>query len=312
MRRDQNDLWSRDWPAPAKINLFLHVVGRRADGYHLLQTVFRFLDFGDTLRFSPRTDGAVRLTTPLPGVPEESDLTVRAARKLQQAAAVTQGVDIELIKRLPLGGGLGGGSSDAATVLLALNALWQVGLSRLELQRLGLALGADLPVFIHGRASFAEGVGECFAAVDLPPAWYLVLVPPVTVATASIFAAPDLVRNTALIAASQWRPELGGNDLEAVACRLFPEIARHLDLLRPYGRARMSGSGACVFVGFATEQAAVAALAQQPADVRGFVARGVDRHPLLECQEQIEMSGFVANEMSAFPSAWESGEGRSP
>ena len=282
MRRDRNDLWSREWPAPAKINLFLHVVGRRADGYHLLQTVFRFLDFGDTLRFSPRADGAVSLTTPQPGVAAESDLTVRAARILQQAAAVTQGVNIALIKRLPQGGGLGGGSSDAATVLLALNALWQAGLSRLELQRLGLALGADLPVFIHGRATFAEGIGERFSAVDLPPAWYLVLVPPVTVATASIFASADLARNTPAIAPTQWRSGQGCNDLEAVACALFPEIARHMDLLRPYGRARMSGSGACVFVDFATEQAALAALAQLAADVRGFVARGVDRNPLLE------------------------------
>jgi len=282
MKRQQGDLWSRDWPAPAKINLFLHVVGRRADGYHLLQTVFRFLDFGDTLRFTPRADGAVRLTTPLPGVPADSDLTVRAARLLQRAATVTQGVDIELIKRLPPGGGLGGGSSDAATTLLALNVLWQTGFSRVELQRLGLALGADLPVFIHGRASFAEGVGELFSEVDLPSAWYLVLVPPVTVATASIFASPDLARNTPVIAPAQWRSGQGGNDLEAVACRLFPEIARHLDLLRPYGVARMSGSGASVFVDFATAEAAAAVQAQLPADVSGFVARGVDRHPLLE------------------------------
>jgi len=282
MKGSQNDPWSHDWPAPAKINLFLHVVGRRADGYHLLQTVFRFLDFGDTLRFSPRADGAVRLTTPLAGVPADSDLTLRAAHLLQQAAAVKQGVDIVLVKRLPLGGGLGGGSSDAATVLLALNALWQTGLSTVELQRLGLALGADLPVFIHGRAAFAEGVGERFSDVDLPPAWYLVLVPPVAVPTASIFASADLRRNTPVIVPAQWRSGQGGNDLEAVACQLFPEVGRHLDLLRPYGLARMSGSGACVFVDFSTPEAAAAALAQLPADVRGFVARGLDRHPLLE------------------------------
>ena len=276
----ENDPWAREWPAPAKINLFLHVVGRRADGYHLLQTVFRFLDFGDSLRFSPRADGAVRLVTPLPGVPQERDLTVRAALSLQGAGAVQQGVDITLEKRLPLGGGLGGGSSDAATVLLALNQLWQTKLTKRELQGLGLALGADVPVFIHGRATFAEGVGEQFTDLELPPAWYLVLVPPVLVPTASIFASPELPRDTPAIQALQWKPGQGGNDLEALACRLFPEVAAHLDLLRPYGAARMSGSGACVFVDFATQAAARAALAQLPAEIRGFVAAGRDRHPL--------------------------------
>ena len=282
MTRVTEDLWAREWPAPAKINLFLHVVGRRADGYHLLQTVFRFLDFGDSLHFSPRADGLVRLTTPLPGVPAESDLTVRAARSLQAAAAVSQGVDITLIKRLPLGGGLGGGSSDAATVLLALNRLWQLQLPDARLQQLGLSLGADLPIFIHGRAAFAEGVGERFSDVALPPACYLVLVPPVAVPTAKIFAAPQLRRDAPPLLAAQWTPGQGGNDLEAVACQLFPEIRRHLDLLRAYGVARMSGSGACVFAEFATMQAATAAQAQLPGDVSSFVARGVDRHPLRE------------------------------
>ena len=277
----QDEHWSRAWSAPAKINLFLHVVGRRADGYHLLQTVFRYLDFGDTLRFSPRADGRVHLATPLAGVPADSDLTVRAARALQRAAGVTQGVAIALDKRLPLGGGLGGGSSDAATTLIALNALWRTGLTRGELQQLGLALGADVPVFIHGRACFAEGIGERFFDVELPPAWYLVLVPRLTVPTAEIFAADDLVRDTQPMSPASWRPGMGGNDLEAVACRIHPEIGRHLDLLRPYGAARMSGSGACVFVEFATEQMAAAALASMQADVRGFVARGIDLHPLL-------------------------------
>lgn len=274
--------WHGEWPAPAKINLFLHVVGRRTDSYHLLQTVFRFLDFGDTLQFSPRTDGAISLATPLPGVPAETDLTVRAARLLKRAAGVHQGVEIRLTKRLPLGGGLGGGSSDAATVLLALNRLWGVNFPVAELQRLGLELGADLPIFLHGRAAFAEGVGERFFDVVLPPAWYLVLVPKVQVPTAAIFAAADLCRDTPVLSPAKWRPGQGGNDLEAVACRLYPEVAGHLAWLRRFGNARMSGSGACVFAEFAEESGARAALAQLPPEMNGFVARGLDRHPLLE------------------------------
>lgn len=272
--------WQREWPAPAKINLFLHVVGRRADGYHLLQTVFRFLDFGDTLRFALRADGGIKLAKPLQGVPPELDLTVRAASLLQQAAGVRQGVEIGLTKRLPLGGGLGGGSSDAATVLLALNQLWAVGLSRADLQRLGLELGADVPIFIHGRSAFAEGVGERFTDLVLPSAWYLVLVPPVAVPTAAIFDSPLLRRDTALLSPATWRPGEGHNDLEAAACHLYPEVARHLEWLSQFGSARMSGSGACVFAEFASEEAARAAHAQLPEDMRGFVACGLDRHPL--------------------------------
>lgn len=274
--------WQRDWPAPAKLNLFLHVVGRRADGYHLLQTVFRFLDFGDTLSFAPRTDGTIILATPLAGVPPELDLTVRAAGLLQQAAGMRRGVEIKLTKRLPLGGGLGGGSSDAATVLLVLNRLWGVHFPCAELQRLGLELGADVPIFIHGRAAFAEGVGEHFTDVILPSAWYLVLLPPVAVPTAAIFSFPSLRRDTPAIAASEWLPGGGHNDLEPVVCHLYPEVARHLEWLSRFGSARMSGSGACVFAEFAAEAAARAAYAQLPPDMKGFVARGIDRHPLLE------------------------------
>lgn len=272
--------WGSAYPAPAKLNLFLHVVGRRADGYHLLQTLFRFVDYGDTLHFAPREDGQVRLLNPLPGVPEESDLTVRAARLLQQAANCTRGADIRLEKRLPMGGGLGGGSSDAATVLLALNHLWQLGLSRERLQALGLTLGADVPVFIFGRTAFAEGVGEALQAVPAAPAWYLVLQPPVAVPTVDIFRAPELKRDTPAMAATDWRPGLGGNDLEPVACARFPEVARHLAWLRRFGRARMSGSGACVFAEFPDQAGAEAALAQLPPDMRGWVAPGLDSHPL--------------------------------
>lgn len=273
--------WDRAWPAPAKINLFLHVVGRRADGYHLLQTVFRFLDFGDTIRCEPRSDGRILLASSLPGVPPGMDLTVRAAEALRSATGATAGVTLNVEKHLPMGGGLGGGSSDAATTLMALNRLWHTGLDSLELQHIGLALGADVPVFIHGRTVFAEGVGEHFTDVSLPAAWYLVLVPGVAVPTQEIFRSPDLRRDTAPIAAADWRPGYGHNDLEAVACTLYPEVARHLEWLRQHGDARMSGSGACCFVEFAGEAAAKTALAALPADMRGFIAAGMDRHPLL-------------------------------
>jgi 4-diphosphocytidyl-2-C-methyl-D-erythritol kinase len=273
--------WDRVWPAPAKINLFLHVVGRRADGYHLLQTVFRFLDQGDELRFEPRPDGKIVAAGPLHGVPPDADLTIRAARLLRQRSGLEGGVTIHLTKRLPLGGGLGGGSSDAATTLMALNRLWQCGLSSAELQRLGLSLGADVPVFIHGQACFAEGVGDQFTDLALPPAWYLVTIPDVSVPTAEVFRASDLRRDTPAMVPAAWRPGVGGNDLESVARRLFPEVGHHLDWLRTLGPARMSGSGACCFAEFATESAARAAGAALPADMRGFVARGLDSHPIL-------------------------------
>jgi len=272
--------WDWDWPAPAKINLFLHVVGRRPDGYHLLQTVFRFLDHGDRLRFSPRGDENVVLATPLPGVPAESDLTVRAALALRAATGLRRGVTIAVDKRLPLGGGLGGGSSDAATTLLALNHLWNCALSVTELQRLGLGLGADVPVFVHGHSCFAEGVGDRFTDVALPPAWYLVTMPAVSVPTAAIFSASDLRRDSPSIDAGRWTPGLGRNDLEPVTCRLFPEVGRHLTWLRRQGPAAMSGSGACCFAEFADEGTARSALAALPPDMAGFVAKGLDRHPV--------------------------------
>lgn len=272
--------WDREWPAPAKLNLFLHVVGRRADGYHLLQTVFRFLDFGDTLRCEPRTDGAIVRVDPLPGVPPEADLVVRAALALRAVTGAGAGANLHLEKRLPMGGGLGGGSSDAATTLLALNRLWGTGLDSLQLQRIGLALGADVPIFVHGHTAFAEGVGERFTDLALPPAWYLVVVPAVAVPTPEIFRSTQLRRDTPAILAGDWRPGFGHNDLEPVACALYPEVTRHLEWLQRYGDARMSGSGACCFVAFGTEAAARTAMAALPADMRGFVAAGMDRHPL--------------------------------
>jgi 4-diphosphocytidyl-2-C-methyl-D-erythritol kinase len=276
--------WSASWPAPAKINLFLHVVGRRADGYHLLQTVFRFIDLADTLRFAPRDDGRIVLATPTPGVPPEQDLVVRAATALREAvkvgAGATVGVTISLEKRIPMGGGLGGGSSDAATVLVALNHLWGCGLSREALQAIGLKLGADVPVFVHGRNCFAEGIGEEFTDVAAPDEWYLLTMPQVAVPTPEIFRSPLLRRDAPAIAPADWRPGLGANDLEPVACALYPEVARHLAWLRRHGDARMTGSGACCFVPFPTEAAAQAVRHLLPADMPGFVVRGLQKHPL--------------------------------
>jgi len=275
--------WTSEWPAPAKLNLFLHVVGRRPDGYHLLQTVFRFIECADSLRFATRTDGEIVLATPTPGVAEEDDLTVRAARLLQAHTGCRQGASITLRKHLPMGGGLGGGSSDAATVLLALNHLWQTGLPRSELERIGLALGADVPVFVHGRNCFAEGVGERFIDLELPAATYLILHPAAHVPTAAIFGAATLCRDTQPLDPSQWRPGIGHNDLEPVACAAFPPVAAALDWLRGFApEAMMTGSGACVFAAFADPAAAQAVFDQRPSGWRGWVARGLAQHPLAE------------------------------
>ena len=269
------------YAAPAKLNLFLHITGRRPDGYHLLQTAFRLIDYGDALHFTPRADGLIELATPLPGVAPENDLTVRAARLLRAHCGTTQGATIAIDKRLPMGGGLGGGSSDAATTLMALNALWHCGLHEQQLKALGLKLGADVPIFIHGRNAFAEGIGERFYDLELPPAAYLVTVPEVAVPTAAIFGAPELERATPAIAPQDWRPGFGRNTLEAVVTRRYPEVAHHLALLRQLApEARMSGSGACCFAEFATWHDALAAQDKLPPDLRSFVARGLAQHPL--------------------------------
>lgn len=273
--------WESIWPAPAKLNLFLHVVGRRADGYHLLQTVFRFIDRADFLRFSPRDDGQIVLATPLPDVPPESDLTVRAARLLQQATGTRQGVTLRLEKHLPMGGGLGGGSSDAATVLLALNYLWQTGLERSALEKLGLALGADVPVFIHGRNAFAEGVGERFTDVELPARYYVVLRPAINVATEIIFGAPELRRDTPPMTPAAWHDGIGHNDLEEVACSRFPLVAEYLSWLKQYAPdTMMTGSGACIFAALSTRKEAEDILARIPEGMEGWIAAGLVEHPL--------------------------------
>lgn len=277
---------AHSFPAPAKLNLMLRVVGRRADGYHLLQTVLRFIDFGDEVRLTVREDGSIRRVRELPGVAEADDLTVRAARLLKQATGTAYGADIEVAKRVPLGAGLGGGSSDAATVLLALNHLWGTQKTRAELQSLGVELGADVPVFVFGENAFAEGIGERLTSLSLPPAWYVVLTPPVTVPTARIFAHPDLKRDSKPIKIQGFSVAGSGtravNDLQSLVCRLYPEVARYLEWLRQHGPALMTGSGAAVFAGFDTEDSARGVLAKLPAAMHGFVARGLDRHPLLE------------------------------
>jgi 4-diphosphocytidyl-2-C-methyl-D-erythritol kinase len=277
----------RHFPAPAKLNLMLHVVGRRPDGYHLLETVFRFIDYSDTVGLATREDGRIVRLTDLPGVAETEDLSVRAARALQQASGCRLGADIALVKRIPQGGGLGGGSSDAATVLLALNDLWQTGLSRTELQDIGLALGADVPVFVFGQTAFASGIGEELVAIEAEPAFYLVLVPPAQVPTRAVFQSPHLTRDSpAAKIAGFPHPDFrfslapGRNDLEPAVVAGYPDVGAHLSWLRQHAPASMSGSGACVFGAFGTESEARAVLARRPAGMHGFVAAGLDRHPL--------------------------------
>ncbi len=250
-------------PAPAKLNLFLHVVGRREDGYHLLQTLFRFIDLNDTLHFSLRDDGVVRRTNMIEGVPEEQDLCVRAAHLLKRETGYALGADISVEKHIPMGGGLGGGSSDAATTLIALNRLWSLGLSRKRLMQLGLKLGADVPVFVFGENAFAEGVGEELQAFPLSDAWYVVLFPPVQVPTAHIFAHPELTRDTLSItmrALAKQQKRQFRNDLQSVVCGLYPEVANHIAWLGNFGDALMTGSGACVFAEFADRRRAEAVL----------------------------------------------------
>jgi 4-diphosphocytidyl-2-C-methyl-D-erythritol kinase len=275
---------SLQWhPAPGKLNLFLHVLGRRSDGMHELQTVFRLIDRSDRVGVGLREDGEIRFAGPF----GEDNLCARAARLLKDASGTRKGAQLELQKRVPVGGGLGGGSSDAATVLLALNRLWRTNLDRQALMELGLRLGADVPVFLFGRNALGEGVGERLTALDLAPAWYLVLTPQVSVSTKEIFSDAALTRDTKPLKIPPFLSGQGRNDLQAVAVRRYPEIAESLTWLTqrvPEGSfaPRMTGSGSCVFAEFAREEAAQALHAQLPAGMRGFVARGLDRHPLYD------------------------------
>ena len=273
-------LQAQRWPAPAKLNLMLRVIGRRGDGYHLLQTVFQFLDFGDWLRLRPRGDGRILRIRPLPGVDAKHDLALRAAQLLQRAAGCRLGAEIELDKRLPMGGGLGGGSSDAASVLLVLNHLWGLGLDLDDLAGLGLRLGADVPVFVRGEAAWGEGVGERLTPVQLPEPWYLVVMPACQVATGAVFAAPELTRNSTPITIRDFLQGSQANDCLPVVRRNYPEVAAALDWLGRFAPARLTGTGACVYASFATEDEAKAPLASLPAHWRGWVARGRNVSPL--------------------------------
>ena len=276
--------------APAKINLFLHITGRRADGYHTLQSVFQLLDYYDTLKLKVTKTGEIKRINTIEGVPEAEDLCVRAAVALQQATGCKMGVEYTIEKRIPMGGGLGGGSSDAATMLLALNQLWQLNLSRKKLMQIGLSLGADVPVFIFGENAWAEGVGEELTTITLKPSYYVVLTPAVQVTTRDIFANSTLTRDTKPLKIADFsrvsNSDVFRNDLEAVVCKEFPAVATTLLWLSQhnsaFGKARMSGSGASVFLAVNSKQEADAIFAQKPTDVTGFVAKSLSRHPLFE------------------------------
>ena len=267
--------------APAKLNLMLHITGRRDDGYHLLETVFTFIGLYDTVHIRSRDDGQIVLHTLIDGVDAEQDLSVRAARALQAASGSTQGADLWVEKNIPMGGGLGGGSSDAATVLLALNQLWQTQLTRQQLMDLGVRLGADVPVFIFGQNSFASGIGEVLTEVSVPNQWYVVLKPNVHVATAKIFGHERLTRDSAPSIIRVFpRVQPLRNDMQAVVCEEYPEVAAALSRLSQFGAAMMTGSGACVFLACETESAAREVYAQVATEYEAYCVAGLDQHPL--------------------------------
>ncbi|HEX9707073.1 MAG TPA: 4-(cytidine 5'-diphospho)-2-C-methyl-D-erythritol kinase [Steroidobacteraceae bacterium] len=270
------------WPAPAKLNLFLHVIGRRADGYHEIQTVYQLIDLRDELSFAPRNDGAICRVEEPADVAEAEDLCLRAARRLQAEAATTKGIDIRLDKRIPIQGGLGGGSSDAATTLVALNEIWGLGLGPGRLAEIGLELGADIPLFIHGHSAWGEGIGERLTPLELPQQHFAVVFPGVGVRTADVFQASELTRKTPKTTIRGFLKAGGHNDCEPVVAGRSPEVRNALAWLSKRGRARLTGTGSCVFAAFDDRDAAEAALAGLPGGWRGFVARGLDRSPLQE------------------------------
>jgi 4-diphosphocytidyl-2-C-methyl-D-erythritol kinase len=274
------------WRAPAKLNLFLHILGKRPDGYHELQTCFQFVDLCDEITLEVRDDGQIRRAVDIPGLAADADLCVRAARSLKDAAATTLGADIHLLKRIPIGGGLGGGSSDAATCLVALNRLWGIHWPPEKLASLGLKLGADVPVFVHGRAAWAEGVGERLTPLHAPLAPsepnYLILKPNVFVSTAAVFQDPELTRNSAPITIHGFLASGGRNDCLGVVRRRYPEVAHALDWLSLFGSARLTGTGACVFLACETLNRGQEILSKLPPEFEGFLARGLNDSPLLE------------------------------
>lgn len=286
-----SDQISRHWPAPAKLNLMLHITGRRNDGYHLLQTLFQFIDFGDELSFEITDNNEIIALFEMDGVPAEQNLIIRAAVALQQQSGCRQGVKIDLLKRLPMGGGLGGGSSDAATTLVALNYLWGLHLEINKLAEIGLQLGADLPVFIHGHSAWAEGVGEQLQPISLPEPWFIVINPQIEVATANIFSAKELTRDCPpitirdLISDGVFSTDLV-NVCQAVVEQRYPDIAKAISWLNQFGEARLTGTGACLFASFKEQSEAVTVLAQLPEQWSGFVALGCNRSPLMQRLEK--------------------------
>jgi 4-diphosphocytidyl-2-C-methyl-D-erythritol kinase len=276
----------RSWPAPAKLNLFLHILGRRVDGYHELQTCFQFVDLCDDISIAVRSDGEIRRVRGAAGVAQEADLCVRAARALKQATGCSLGADIDVVKRIPMGAGLGGGSSDAATCLVALNRLWKLDRSVEELMALGISLGADVPVFVRGRAAWAEGVGEKLTPLYPPDAPeeanYMILKPNVFVSTADVFRDPELTRNSPAITIHGFLASGGGNDCLGVVRRRYPEVARALDWLSAYGTARLTGTGACVFVSLDTLERGREMQRMLPPSCEAFLVRGLNDSPLLD------------------------------
>ena len=271
------------WPAPAKLNLFLHIVGRRADGYHLLQTAFQLLDWGDEIRLRVREDGAIRRLAAVPGVSDEADLGARAAHALRAATGCRLGADIAIDKRVPVGGGLGGGSSDAATVLVALNVLWKTGLDQDALAGIALGLGADVPLFVRGRSAWGEGIGEELTPLELPERWYVVVDPGVAVPTRELFQVPELTRNSPRLTIPLFVSGVAtGNAFEPVVRARFPAVAAALAWLGRHAEARLSGSGGCVFARVASREAGAALVAECPSGMQAWVVRGVVESPLRE------------------------------
>lgn len=284
---DQDSGWASEWPAPAKLNLFLHIVGQRRDGYHLLQTAFQFIDCCDTLTFTMRDDTRITRSQGLASVPENDDLAIRAAKMLCSATGIRRGVDICITKNIPAGGGLGGGSSDAATTLLALNFLWRLGLSTESLLGLALRLGADVPVFAGGRAAWAEGIGDKLSPMDFPQPYYVIVDPGCPVSTAEIFRDPELTRNSSPVTIPRFLSAGGRNDCESVVREHYSEIAQALDWLGSFGESRLTGTGGCVFLACRDREQAEEVCAQVPDRWTALVARGLNRSPVIDLIERL-------------------------
>lgn len=280
-------MMSRHWPAPAKLNLMLHITGQREDGYHTLQTALQFLEIGDVLHFNIRKDGVISRHSDRQVVTEQDDLIIRAAKAIKKISGCCLGADIHLEKRLPVGSGLGGGSSDAATTLTALNYLWETGLAVEQLATIGLQLGADIPVFVHGHAAWVEGIGERLTPIEPQERWYLIIQPNCFISTQQIFNAADLIRNTPAIKPSDFLRDGGRNDCEAVVKLLYHKVTEAMDWLNQFALAKMTGTGSCIFAGFDLQQQAKSTYQKLPPKWRGFVSKGINRSPLLAHLERI-------------------------